>query len=67
MTAPKKRPRPIRCPGYVWCDHHGSIHEAKWDVYEEEGRDQDWSKEPPECSPKNWRGVYVMGQKGEFS
>ena len=57
MIAPKPRPRPVRCPGYVYCDAHCGIHEAKWD-YADEGM--------PECCPDNWRGVYVMGQKGEF-
>jgi hypothetical protein len=49
--------RPTRCPGYVWCDHHGGIHPTESDYFQE-GAD--------ECQAYNWRTVYVLGAKGEF-
>lgn len=62
-TALKKigepRPRPVRARGYVWCDHHGSIHEAKPDVYDEGGDDAEF------CLSANWRPIYVLGVPGE--
>jgi hypothetical protein len=50
------RRRPIRIQSYVWCDHHGEIHGADRDFYDEGAED---------CAPLNWRPVYVLGVTGE--
>jgi len=49
--------RPQHAPAYVWCDYHGEIHGSQIDFYEEH---------TIECSPLNWRKVYINGTKGEF-
>lgn len=51
------RERPVKCPGYVWCDHHCGIHQSHSDVFDE-GAD--------ECRKENWRTVFVVGVAGEF-
>jgi hypothetical protein len=56
VAPPKTHRRPIRANGYVWCEHHGSIHEATPDIYTEEA----WM-----CSKPWWRPVYVLGERGE--
>lgn len=52
-----QRMRPQHAPAYVWCDYHGEIHGSQIDFYEEH---------TIECSPLNWRKVYINGTKGEF-
>lgn len=36
--------------GYIWCNHHCSIHLDEPDFYEEGAT---------ECQPANWRRVFV--------
>jgi hypothetical protein len=41
----------VEVEGYVWCDHHGEVHDRKRDAYEEEAE---------ECNPENWRTLYMQ-------
>lgn len=56
MRTKAVRRRPVPCPGYVWCDAHGAIHDAKADPYDEG---------MAECRRVNWRPVYVLAEPGE--
>ena len=47
----------VRCHSHVWCDHHGSIHPAEIDYYDESGYRHDGT--PTGCNPDNWRRVYI--------
>jgi hypothetical protein len=48
---PRRRPRPLLAPRYVWCDGHGEIHPAIKDYYDE-GIEH-------HCDRSNWRRVYI--------
>jgi len=41
---------------YVWCDYHGSIHEATENYFDDSGNDMDGLLG---CRRANWRRVYV--------
>ena len=50
---PSKLDHKVRARSYIWCDHHGSIHQTNQDPFGEgyEGEDV--------CAPDQWRRVYI--------
>ena len=50
IRLPRKLRHRVRAHSYVWCDHHGSVHEAVKDFFDEGVR---W------CAPEAWRRVYI--------
>lgn len=58
--------RPIKTKSFIWCDHHGTVHPAELDYYQE-AWDLDENRRPEisECNPDNWRPVYIWGDPGE--
>lgn len=67
--------------GYVWCDHHGCVHEECSNPYDNaHGHDDDGNcdlevydedhnvvnaMERPECGPESWRSLY-HGEEGTY-
>ena len=47
---PKKLRYKVRDRHHVWCDHHGAVHPATNDYFDEGSKD---------CYPLNWRRVYI--------
>jgi hypothetical protein len=47
---PKKLRYKVRDRSHVWCDHHGAVHPANYDYFDEGTRD---------CRSENWRRVYI--------